>query len=89
MFNGTMCDRVRIFWTAFFSSSLWRFVAAAQDVTLDSDTLSGLPIRSHWSRGDGRSHCGYRCGARGGPAHDLHRVVERRGLEVGGQRDDL
>src|ERR1700733_188405 len=44
MFNGTMCDRVRIFWTAFFVLAL-ALCVSAQDVTLDSDTLSGLPIR--------------------------------------------
>jgi photosystem II stability/assembly factor-like uncharacterized protein len=44
MFNGTMCDRVRLFWTAFFVLAL-ALCVSAQDVTLDSDTLSGLPIR--------------------------------------------
>jgi photosystem II stability/assembly factor-like uncharacterized protein len=44
MFNGTMCDRVRIFWTAFFVLAM-ALCVSAQDVTLDSDTLSGLPIR--------------------------------------------
>src|SRR5580693_5318822 len=44
MFNGTMCDRVRIFWTVFFVLAL-ALCVSAEDVTLDSDTLSGLPIR--------------------------------------------
>jgi photosystem II stability/assembly factor-like uncharacterized protein len=45
MFNGTMSDRVRIFGAVLFALALATF-AVAQDVTLDSDTLSGLPIRS-------------------------------------------
>jgi photosystem II stability/assembly factor-like uncharacterized protein len=45
MIKTTMSDRVRIFWAAIFVFALAAF-AGAQDVTLDSDTLSGLPIRS-------------------------------------------
>jgi photosystem II stability/assembly factor-like uncharacterized protein len=45
MIKGTMSGRVRIFWMACFVLSL-AIIAPAQDVTLDSDTLSGLPIRS-------------------------------------------
>src|SRR5208337_2186584 len=48
MFKGTMFNRVRIFRIAFAVVALTSLVltAAAQDVTLDSDTLSGLPIRA-------------------------------------------
>lgn len=45
MVNGMISDRVRIFCTVFFVFALAAF-ASAQDVTLDSDTLSGLPIRA-------------------------------------------
>jgi photosystem II stability/assembly factor-like uncharacterized protein len=45
MVNGTMSDGVRIFWVTFFLLAL-AMMASAQDVTLDSDTLSGLPIRA-------------------------------------------
>ncbi len=45
MFNGTMFNPVRISWIACFIVAL-TLAASAQDVTLDSDTLSGLPIRS-------------------------------------------
>jgi len=40
-----MFDRVRIFWIACFVVA-FALAASAQDATLDSDTLSGLPIRS-------------------------------------------
>jgi len=40
-----MFNRVRIFWLAFFVLAL-ALTASAQDVTLDSDTVSGLPIRA-------------------------------------------
>ena len=40
-----MFNRVRIFWIAFSAIAL-ALSAPAQDVTLDSDTLSGLPIRA-------------------------------------------
>ena len=42
---GTMSGRVRIIWIVCFVLAL-AAIAVAQDVTLDSDTLSGLPIRS-------------------------------------------
>jgi photosystem II stability/assembly factor-like uncharacterized protein len=45
MVNRMTSDRVRIFWAAIFVLAL-AMCAGAQDVTLDSDTLSGLPIRS-------------------------------------------
>jgi photosystem II stability/assembly factor-like uncharacterized protein len=45
MFNGTMFNPVPISWIACFIVAL-TLAASAQDVTLDSDTLSGLPIRS-------------------------------------------
>jgi photosystem II stability/assembly factor-like uncharacterized protein len=43
-----MFNRVRIFWIAFsvFAVASLALSASAQDVTLDSDTLSGLPIRA-------------------------------------------
>ncbi|MGB8013569.1 MAG: glycosyl hydrolase [Terriglobales bacterium] len=43
-----MVNRVRIFWIAFSVVALASLTlsASAQDVTLDSDTLSGLPIRA-------------------------------------------
>src|SRR5271169_2758605 len=44
-FEETMFNRVRIFWIAFTMIAL-ALTASAQDVTLDSDTLSGLPIRA-------------------------------------------
>jgi photosystem II stability/assembly factor-like uncharacterized protein len=40
-----MSNRVRIFWIALFIVAV-TLTASAQDVTLDSDTLSGLPIRA-------------------------------------------
>ncbi len=40
-----MLNRVRIFWIAFSVITL-ALSASAQDVSLDSDTLSGLPIRA-------------------------------------------
>src|SRR5208337_5445050 len=43
--EGIMFNHVRIFWIA-FSVLVLALSAAAQDVTLDSDTLSGLPIRA-------------------------------------------
>src|SRR5208337_833593 len=42
--EGIMFNHVRIFWIAFSVITL-SLAASAQDVTLDSDTLSGLPIR--------------------------------------------
>src|SRR5208337_2215225 len=43
--EGIMFNHVRIFWIA-FSVLVLALAASAQDVTLDSDTLSGLPIRA-------------------------------------------
>ncbi len=40
-----MFNRVRMFWIA-FSVVILALTASTQDVTLDSDTLSGLPIRA-------------------------------------------
>src|SRR5271157_1129170 len=45
LFEGTMFNRVRMFWIAFSVIAL-TLAASAQDLTLDSDTLSGLPIRA-------------------------------------------
>ena len=45
MFKETMFNRVRIFWVA-LSVIAVALICSAQDVTLDSDTLSGLPIRA-------------------------------------------
>ena len=45
MFKETMFNRVRIFWIA-LSVIAVALICSAQDVTLDSDTLSGLPIRA-------------------------------------------
>src|ERR1700719_2568872 len=45
MFNQTVLRRARFLWVAFSVITLARGTFA-QEVTLDSDTLSGLPIRS-------------------------------------------
>ncbi len=45
MFNQTVLRRARFLWVAFSVITL-ALGASAQEVTLDSDTLSGLPIRS-------------------------------------------
>jgi photosystem II stability/assembly factor-like uncharacterized protein len=45
MFNQTVLRRARLFWIA-ASVIILALGASAQEVTLDSDTLSGLPIRS-------------------------------------------
>src|SRR5208283_4955445 len=46
--RGNMFNRVRISWIAFSVVALASLTlsASTQDVTLDSDTLSGLPIRA-------------------------------------------
>src|ERR1700741_5489188 len=44
-FEETMFDRVRMIWTV-LAVTVLALTVSAQDVTLDSDTLSGLPIRA-------------------------------------------
>src|ERR1035441_3870356 len=48
LLRGNMFNRVRIFWIAFSVVAVASLAlsASAQDVTLDADTLSGLPIRA-------------------------------------------
>src|SRR5579859_3181447 len=44
-FRGNMFNRVRILWIA-FSVLILVLATSAQEVSLDSDTISGLPIRA-------------------------------------------
>jgi len=81
-----MFNRLGIFCVGFSVIAL--ALASAQDVTLDSDTLSGLPsarlVRLFLADESLTSR-----GSREWTTHDLCGIGQRRRLEIGGWRHDF